>query len=184
MAVEFPTNLAALGVLIGSRSFKRCPRSTFKTQLWNIYGEQRGIEWLQDNDSSLYMHYVIKAWWRICTPLNGVDINSDNGLAPIKRQAITWTNVDFMPIRLWDRWHLNQNTIIFFPLNTLVGQFFQVSLCWTFSVSNILTTDEMPCVPRLQFRNADNFDLYSPAMVSILLLIFRIGTFQELFTVF
>ena len=139
MAAKFPTNLAALRVLIGSRSSKRFPRSTFKTQLWNIYGQQRGIEWLQDDDSSLYMHYVIK-WWRICTPTNGVDIDY---------------NVDFLAIRLGDWWHLNQNTIIFIPLNTFenVGQFVQVSMCWTFNVSNILTTDKMPCVPRLPFRN-------------------------------
>ena len=40
----------------------------------------------------------IEAEWRIYASLNWVIIGSDNGLSPVRRQAITWTNVGILLI--------------------------------------------------------------------------------------
>ena len=48
---------------------------------------------------------------------NWVDIDTDRGLVPIQRQAITWANARLIP--LWNtlKWNLNQNVKIFFQEN-------------------------------------------------------------------
>ena len=42
---------------------------------------------------------LIEAEWRIYASLNWVTIGSDNGLSPLRRQAIIWTNVVILLIR-------------------------------------------------------------------------------------
>ena len=42
----------------------------------------------------------IQAKWHINASMNWVSIVSHNGLAPIRRQAITWTNADLLSITL------------------------------------------------------------------------------------
>ena len=41
---------------------------------------------------------LIEAEWRIYASLNWVIIGSDNGLSPVRRQAIIWTNAG---VKLW-----------------------------------------------------------------------------------
>ena len=41
---------------------------------------------------------LIQAEWRIYTYVNGISIGSGNGLAPNRRQAITWTNGHLLSI--------------------------------------------------------------------------------------
>ena len=42
--------------------------------------------------------YPTEAEWRIHASVNWVIIGSGNGLSPMRRQAITWTNVDILII--------------------------------------------------------------------------------------
>ena len=42
--------------------------------------------------------------WRICASLNRVIIGSDNGLSPIRRQAIIWTNAGILLLLSRERW--------------------------------------------------------------------------------
>ena len=46
-----------------------------------------------DTDNSLVI-----SWWRIYVSVNCVIIGQDNGLAPVRHQAITWTNDDLLLI--------------------------------------------------------------------------------------
>ena len=40
-----------------------------------------------------------EADWRIYAPVKHTTIASDNGLAPVRRQAIIWTKAAILPIR-------------------------------------------------------------------------------------
>ena len=44
------------------------------------------------------VHFVQTPWYRIYASVNRVSISSDNGLSPIRRQAITWTNAGVLSI--------------------------------------------------------------------------------------
>ena len=50
------------------------------------------------------MAYLIEAEWRIYASLNWVIIGSDNGLLPVRCQAIIWTNAGILLI-----WPLGTN---------------------------------------------------------------------------
>ena len=59
--------------------------------------------------------------------VNGVSIGSDNGLSPVRRQAITWTNAGLLSIGLQEQItvNLNRNSIISIQENvfeSVVGQ--------------------------------------------------------------
>ena len=45
------------------------------------------------------MYLLIEAGWRINSSVNWLSIESDNGLSPDRRLAITWSNVDALSIR-------------------------------------------------------------------------------------
>ena len=48
--------------------------------------------------------------------MNRVSIGSNNGLSPIRRQAITWTNAEMLLIGPYKnnlQWNFNQNSYIF-----------------------------------------------------------------------
>ena len=42
--------------------------------------------------------YLISPWCRIYASVNRVHIGSDNGLSPVRRQAVTWTNIHLLSI--------------------------------------------------------------------------------------
>ena len=46
----------------------------------------------------LLWNYLIEAEWRIYESLNWAVIGSDNGLSPIRHQAIIWTNAGILLI--------------------------------------------------------------------------------------
>ena len=53
---------------------------------------------------NMVVHQLIEAEWRIYASLNWVILGSDNGLSPVRRQAIIWTNSGILLI-----WHLGTN---------------------------------------------------------------------------
>ena len=54
------------------------------------------FNWQQVNIDS--RNGLIEAQWRIYASLNWVIIGSDNGLSPVRRQAIIWTNAGILLI--------------------------------------------------------------------------------------
>ena len=46
----------------------------------------------------MYGIELISPWWRISESANWVSTGSDNGLMPVQRQAIIWTNADLLSI--------------------------------------------------------------------------------------
>ena len=47
----------------------------------------------------LYHCYLIEAEWRMYASVKHTTFASDNGLSPVRRQAIIWTNVAILSIR-------------------------------------------------------------------------------------
>ena len=80
------------------------------------------LKWAPDHNlnSSLPSAASMRRW----TVITG----SDNGLSPVCRQAITWTNAGLLSIGLLEtsllKWNLNQNFIIFIQENA-----FQNDVC-------------------------------------------------------
>ena len=44
------------------------------------------------------VNYLIKGWVMIYASINQAIIGSDNGISPVKYQAIVWTNADILSI--------------------------------------------------------------------------------------
>ena len=51
------------------------------------------------NPSIMHLSKLIEAEWRIYASVKHTNIASDNGLSPIRRQAIIWTNAVILLIR-------------------------------------------------------------------------------------
>ena len=66
---------------------------------------------------------------RIYASENGISIGSDNGLSPIRRQAIIQTNAVLLSIgRIRLRWNFNQNTKLFIQENTTENIFCEMAV--------------------------------------------------------
>ena len=49
--------------------------------------------------TAAYLFELTEAEWRIFASVNWATFGSNNGLSPVRRQAIVWTNTDILPIR-------------------------------------------------------------------------------------
>ena len=51
---------------------------------------------ISDIITAIHRLYIINAWWRIHVSLNRVITGWVNGLSPVGRETITWTNADLV----------------------------------------------------------------------------------------
>ena len=75
-------------------------------------------------------------------------IASDNGLLPVRRQAIIWTNAGLLLIKtLGDKflWNLNQNTRISIDKNAFENVICKMSaiFCWSQCVNSLVLTIDL-----------------------------------------
>ena len=77
--------------------------------------------WFETPSWSLWCHCnVMSSWCRSCASVNWGSIGpcDGNGLTPVGRQLITWTNVDLLStVRNELKWNSNQSTLFFIHEN-------------------------------------------------------------------
>ena len=89
--------------LVGS-NWCRWKLGTLDSWHWLVYMGRCKINLIVGHFGNKALLQLIEAEWRIYASLNWVIIGSDNGLSPVRRQAIIWTNVGILLI-----WPLGTN---------------------------------------------------------------------------